>query len=460
MGLSSRLPLIGLLVCAFALLEIPAPPRSARTPAGHRQLYAAPAGRPHAAGTSDDPLRLSDALSDEGPVRPGDTVWLRGGVYRGTFESTLQGTAEAPIVIRQLPGERAIIDSEPSPKPALTVLGRWTTFRDFEITNSDRRRHVAEAGPWPEDLRRGAGVFAKGPNNAFVNLVVHDMGDGFGVWEEASDTIVYGNVIFFNGWEGPDRAHGHGIYTQNRVGVREIADNIVFWQFSHGIHAYGSSAASLDHIELRGNVVFGNGAIAASGGERDILLGGGRRAVAPLLEENVTFGAQNNLGYAAGCEDGVVRDNYFVAPTPLMLVKCEPEMTGNTFIGAMGEWELLRPHNVYRQTAPSEGLVTRLRLNRFDPDRASLVVFNWDARPTVAVDLGAFLRDQDAFEIVDVQNYFAPPVLAARWTGQAVMLPMSGREPAMPAGVASRRPRHTGPVFGVFVVRRLPTAAS
>jgi hypothetical protein len=27
------------------------------------------------------------------PARPGDTIWMRGGVYRGTFTSNLTGTA-------------------------------------------------------------------------------------------------------------------------------------------------------------------------------------------------------------------------------------------------------------------------------------------------------------------------------------------------------------------------------
>src|SRR5213078_3276221 len=57
------------------------------------------------------PWNLATALSGgNGKVQPGDTVWLRGGTYAGQFRSTLTGTAAAPIVVRQYPGERAIID--------------------------------------------------------------------------------------------------------------------------------------------------------------------------------------------------------------------------------------------------------------------------------------------------------------------------------------------------------------
>src|ERR1700682_5668454 len=66
----------------------------------------APDGLPSNNGSLTQPLDLVTALSSQGPVRPGDTVWLRGGVYRrvaapaangntGLYVSTLDRTAGA-----------------------------------------------------------------------------------------------------------------------------------------------------------------------------------------------------------------------------------------------------------------------------------------------------------------------------------------------------------------------------
>ena len=146
-------------------------------------------------------------------------------------------------------------------------------------------RRSSEEGSWPADLRRGYGVVTRAPGIRFINLVVHDNANGVGVWAESVGSDVYGNIIYNNGWQAPDRAHGHGIYTQNEHGVRRLADNIVFNQFSHGIHAYGSEMAHLDNITLEGNIVFNNGALAAdSEYVRNLLLGGGRTALNPRLE--------------------------------------------------------------------------------------------------------------------------------------------------------------------------------
>jgi hypothetical protein len=45
-----------------------------------------------------------------GRLRPGDTLYLRGGTYYGKVRLTRSGTAEAPIVVASYPGELAVID--------------------------------------------------------------------------------------------------------------------------------------------------------------------------------------------------------------------------------------------------------------------------------------------------------------------------------------------------------------
>jgi hypothetical protein len=429
--------------------------RQTRDPrAAPRSLFVAPDGRKGADGSLAHPLRLEDALSAKSPARPGDTLWLRGGTYRGAFVSLVSGEVGAPITVRPYEDERAVIDSAPSKQSALTVLGAWTEFWDFEITNSDPIRRVTEPGSWPSQLRRSGGVDAHGPHNTFINLVIHDMADGMGIWADADGTSAYGNIIFYNGWEGPDRSHGHGIYTQNQDSVREIEDNIIYDQFSHGIHAYGSMVAHLDNITLRGNIVFDNGSIARSGGERDILLGGGRVAHNAVIEENMTYGPeQSNVGYVAGCLQATIARNYFSGVAPLILGFCQPEMTGNTFVGPVGPFAVDYPQNTYASTPP-HGHATFVRPNRYDPSRANIAIYNWDDEPAVRVDLSSVLSDGAMYEVLDVQDYFGPPVLTGVYrAGERVEIPMTGRRVTPAVGNVSRPPQHTGPEFGAFVLR-------
>ena len=76
-------------------------------------FYASPTGTSSTAagtGTFANPWNLGTALAHPAAVHPGDTIWLRGGTYRGTFASYLTGTSGAPIKVRQYPSERATLD--------------------------------------------------------------------------------------------------------------------------------------------------------------------------------------------------------------------------------------------------------------------------------------------------------------------------------------------------------------
>jgi hypothetical protein len=65
-------------------------------------------------GSKERPWNLATAFNNPPSLQPGDTVWLRGGTYgngRSTiFTCNLQGTQQKPIIVRQYPGERAIIN--------------------------------------------------------------------------------------------------------------------------------------------------------------------------------------------------------------------------------------------------------------------------------------------------------------------------------------------------------------
>jgi hypothetical protein len=423
---------------------------------GGRSFYAAPQGRSENAGNIDAPIDLATALSEKSPAKPCDTIWLRGGTYRGAFKSMLKGGDNMPIVVRQYRGERATLDSEGAVEPALQVLGSWSWFWGFEVTNSETQRRSKEAGPWPSDLRRGTGVGSRGPNNKFINLVVHDVARGFEVTAESIGTEIYGSLIYYNGWETPDGLGlGNGIETQNQLGLRRIVDNIIFKQFSHGIIASGKP---LDNVTLTGNAIFSNGSISRKGvlESRNVLLGAGVVTNKPVVTDNSTYDGQTTLGLDAGCADATITGNVFGGP--LIWVKCAGVMKDNVlydpYVAGYGYGPLPAqfPANTYHTSRPT-GVVVRLRANEYEPGRGTLTIYNWDKQSEVSVDpSGIGLAVGDRFEVRDAQNYFGPPVAAGTYKGGSISVPMTNLAVAAPVGTVPTPPKPTLPEFGTFVI--------
>jgi hypothetical protein len=364
-----------------------------------------------------------------------------------------------PITVRGGAGERAILDGVPTPSGhVLTINGAYTTFRDFEVTNSHPTRVITNTGSNPADAR-GEGVGMYGQGVKLINLVIHDTGQGVGNWGAAPDGEVYGSIIFYNGWDAPDRGHGHGIYAQNQTGKKYLTDNIIFRQFSYGIHGY-TEGGFIDNFDVQGNIVFNNGEISAqSGFATDILVGGLKVALAPTLLGNVTYfptgeGA-NNIGYSAGCSNPTLTDNYFVAGTALTL-NCTGtiSLTGNTFVGSItGFSQAGHPVNTFSSGRPSGSRVF-VRPSQYDAARAHIAVVNWDNLDSVAVDVSGVLSMGDPYELVDAQDLFAAPLRSGVYSGGMLAVPMNGTSVTTPVGNVPVTVRHTSKEFGAFVLRR------
>src|SRR5688572_26970367 len=116
---AGRWTLLGMFAALAVVWNVPL---SAQTSTG-RQFYAAPHGLPANDGSQQRPLDLATALSTSSPLRPGDILWLRGGRYWGNFESRLTGTVTQPIIVRQYPGEHAVLDAKERTLGALAVWG-------------------------------------------------------------------------------------------------------------------------------------------------------------------------------------------------------------------------------------------------------------------------------------------------------------------------------------------------
>jgi len=434
-------------------------------PADAATYYVSPSGLPSNDGSLARPLDLPTALSSQGPVRPGDTVWLRGGVYRRTaqpdangdlavFVSTITGTAAAPIVVRQYPGERATLDGNLSPSsPVLMVMGSYTWYWGFEVTNSNPNRSTT----------RGDGIDTYGHHNRLINLVIHDTGNGIGFWStgQADDSEIHGSLVSHVGWEASDRGHGHSIYVQNVNGVKRITDNILFESFSFGLHAYTQNGR-IDNLTVTGNIAFNHGNLSpGSGAKANILFGGGQVAQNPNVSGNFAYYPAGSDGRGLDislCNNGRLQNNYLAGGTPLRLGACSNTViSGNTMYGPVAaSTAAAYPANVYG-TTPS-GTFVGVRPNAYEPGRANVVIYNWTNLPAVTVSLAAAgLAIGDRYEIRDAQNYYGPAVFSGVYSGQAVF-PMTGLTAAPVLGSVAIQPGHTSAEFGAFVVQRVDAA--
>jgi hypothetical protein len=146
------------------------------------EFYVTPSGSSSGSGSSSSPWDLQTALyGGNGAVRPGDTIWVRGGTYPGRYASTLSGTAASPIKVRAYPGERVTIDGSNTvtSTTSLASAAQWTTQtlkvtsvkgyhlgipnRPLEIeisdgSNDERLRIVGVTAPDTLTVQRACGV--------------------------------------------------------------------------------------------------------------------------------------------------------------------------------------------------------------------------------------------------------------------------------------------------------------
>src|SRR5262245_41221290 len=116
--LSVVLALFGCVSCASLQQSPPSQPET-RPSNSVREFFVSETGRASGDGSIGRPWDLQTALSQPASrIRPGSTVWLRGGTYVGRFKSMLAGSSEAPIVVRAYRDEAVRIDGNaPGPLP-------------------------------------------------------------------------------------------------------------------------------------------------------------------------------------------------------------------------------------------------------------------------------------------------------------------------------------------------------
>ena len=331
------------------------------------------------------------------------------------------------------------------------------------------------------------------------------------------DSEIYGLITYNNGFHGPERGHGHGIYTQNQTGTKQIREVISFNNFSTGMKAYSESGFANNYV-FDGIISFNNGSPEAlmPGAElirREPNLFVGtidnpqdnfRITNSHLHFINGTYGLNLAIGYQAQGANLQVTDNYISGGFRSLqvlrwtnfsvkrntIVRYRGKFSRPVFVDFIGNPAAgsIDDNNYYDALPNSDGFAFAaggtvepldawrlrgfdvntnyqtgkpgpqvfVRPNAYEKGRANIVVYNWNGGSSASVDLSTTgLALGDDYEIRDAQNFLGSPVFSGKYDGKVISLSLANRVVATPIGM-TQTPTHTGPDFFVFVVLRKP----
>ncbi len=455
-------------------------------------IFASPTGSPTALGTEVDPLDLATALLNNDKVQDGDTLWLMAGTYSGTFTSELRGSENSPIKVKPYPGKQVKIDTTGAPSGAgLLINGTWTHYYGIEVTSYDGNRvSTVDNSSNPSDISLNGGVSIIGSTNKVINFISHDNASGIDAWSKRKDgfsgidTETYGSIIYNNGWSAQPadgsygRGHGHAIYTQNYDGTKKITNNVIFYGFGTGIHAYQTGKVEqngvlrgIENFDIQDNTWFLTGASNIRRGMKkyDCLVGGYQPVKNLVMKNNQGYSdiGRTMLGYASNYHDipflnegAVLESNYLVQnlklqdswPAGAISIK-----ETSVFHGITGDQSYLSDlgGNDF-SSEPTSGKKIFYIKNAYDPRRGRITIFNFDRDQNVSVDLSKIMKVGSAFRVHSVFDLFGEPVLSGVYTGQSVQIPMSTVPPPQPYGLEGAINADEGDdpkeLFGVFIV--------
>lgn len=415
-------------------------------------------------GTFENPWDLQTALYHPDQVQPGDIIWLHEGTYEGLFYSHLSGTIDNPIIVRQYPNERAILDGKTNQGAILTVYGDDVWYWGFEIMSSSGDHTSQQSTSWPTDIEMPNGIvvstneYGTAKRTKFINLYIHDTMQGISLWTSAQDVELYGSIIQNNGWSAPDRGHGHGLYTQNKQGIKTIENNIFLPGFSsYGIHAYGSDVSFLDNFHIKNNT-----AINVIN-----LIGGGDVVQNNVISSNDFWASHFGvrvlyLGYhyigGAGVSDTILTNNRLLGHIAIHPSRDGLQVTQNRFIGNFESFESNEwSENEYYEEIwpnPPSNLPTKneiiIKPNKYDTNRAHIVIYNWENKDTVDLDLSEFVDIGTTYTIKNAANLDDPKITGI-YSG-TISIPMSTWTLATPIGQTESLAQNSYPQFGVFLL--------
>lgn len=438
-------------------------------------------------GTFANPWQFQIALNHPAALQPGDTVWLRGGVYTNAFDAQTSfscktnGTANAPIIFRNYNNESAIIDGN-STYSLYAGLGTcsYTWFWGIEVTNTlTTSRNVTIGGA----------VTCTAENMKFINMKVHDTGSGLDCWKTAKNSETYGCIIYHIGNNlnnnGNLEGHGHGMYLQNDTfGTKLIHNNIVFSTYGYGIKIWQTTTtAALGNFDVQRNIVFNSGAASENmGGVGNnsrthnffvVANGANNPVVNSVFKHNYTYAGINTprppvnaFGLNYGVKNMILDSNVLTCQTRLGLNNTpifEASVKGNKIIGGIPAvygvplWGFLQtdyPNNSYSADIPTNGLDYYVIPNKYEPNRAHLAVYNWDSADVVQINIASlgFVKG-DILRLTNVMDMNADTA-SLIYNGSGKINVNMKTHSSVKALASTQNPASQFPKFGAFVLQK------
>lgn len=454
-------------------------------------------------GSFSNPWFLQQAITNSA-IKPGDTVWLRGGTYFPVatwpdwnvnilgWKPTIRGTTNAPITLRSYSNEWASIDRRWDLKNGQPAC---LCFRELEFYDSLKGHNLTNNmypnGPWSQFGDGNTGSFQ------FVNCVIHDLDNCFG-----GGTSVRGCILWHIGWNG----YEHVFYPLGSG--QTCSGNIVGWQFNDVIeHSSSSSVCS-------SNIIFGGGSNVSDGSGRDVLFDGGGQLVFNCFYNRFDFIPScgfypQTLSYIGGTPLTVL-SNIIVGPDPVHFNTSISNYFTLSFVGntlyanntrytapninwygdsapatfdyntffstaavtfnnqnsygtTFSAWRTLYPgfdvHSTANNAAvpPSRVVVFP---NQDNPKRCHVAVYNFSHADNVNVSLAGVLSAGDSYRLISAQNYNAGPIKSGTYDGISISVPMTNLTTAPVlfgtnlncSGQRILLPYPMSPEFGAFVV--------
>lgn len=415
--------------------------------------YVATNGLATNAGTISSPWDLQTALLAVNTVDAGDTINIRGGTYHHPDRTPgaqgylvyLEGAPNDRITIRPYQSEHVIIDGGLESKNQ--TIAKHLVIRDLEVIVSEnltQSRVSAYPGSIaPPDLVRpwGGIEFRSGHDIQIINNVVHANMQGIGFWQSVTgDSQLYGNLIYDNGYTGPDRDHGHGVYTQNNTASDKIyRDNFLFDNWGQNLQGYGSSSALVERMIFERNLSFSTPTFSKGGA---VLFGGNNEDSNNDLtvRDNWFYGSALSLGYSGEGGTGLIATDNTI---------WKSEYT----IRATFENPIIEDNFYWRFAATPESgdaVPTAPKVlfnpNLYDSNRANLAVMNFTGAASVQVNVASFLNPGDTFSLQRVEDFYGTPEFVGVYAGGGTInVPLSGN---FSAYVMLRTPASTAPTIG------------
>lgn len=268
-------------------------------------FYVSPTGSDSQAGTLDRPFASLQYAHDL--AKPGDTIYLRGGVYnlKEGIQLTNDGESGRPITVTNYPGEKPILDGShmtSSEYYGRSGAGGWVldgssiswnhisglevrggpmggiVIRDESHNNIIERLDVHDNGRLSQWEGKGVSLFGPGSNNLLQNIDSHDNhdlsgdnADGFQISTSGAGNVLRGNRAWNNSDDGFDFFN---IQNGTKGGSVLIEGN---WAFNNGYDASGKAEGDGNGFKL--------------GGQRP---GGGAESGGHTVINNVAWGNLSN----------------------------------------------------------------------------------------------------------------------------------------------------------------------